>query len=139
MKIIYRAFYVKDGQGDLAMLRGLSGNTIILITDGRQECLYPSRPECLTITSVKGDLIARKIRVITIALGDEADPEIEDLALSTGGKSYYVEDGSGAGGYFCRFCVTIIAAMVRSFLSSSSCQHFLLNDLKHYFSRRGCH
>ena len=97
MKIIYRAFYIKDGQGDLAMLRGLSGNTIILITDGRQECLYPSRPECLTITSVKGDLIARKIRVITIALGDEADPEIEDLALSTGGKSYYVEDGSGAG------------------------------------------
>ena len=32
MKIIYRAFYVKDGQGDLAMLRGLSGNTIILVT-----------------------------------------------------------------------------------------------------------
>jgi hypothetical protein len=43
------------------------------------------------------DLVARKIRVITIALGNEADPEIEDLALATGGKSYYVEDNSGTG------------------------------------------
>ncbi len=32
-------------------------------------------------------------------LGDEADPEIEDLALRTGGKSFYVDDSSaGAGG-----------------------------------------
>jgi hypothetical protein len=31
--------------------------------------------------------------------GDEADPEIEDLALRTGGKSFYVDDSSaGAGG-----------------------------------------
>jgi hypothetical protein len=52
---------------------------------------------CIAIAAVVEDLVNRKIRVITIALGDEADPEIEDLAVATGGKSYYVEDGSGAG------------------------------------------
>jgi hypothetical protein len=88
---------VQDGQGSLALLRNLTGNTIILITDGRQECLVPTSSNCLTITSVLSDLVARKIRVITIALGNEADPEIEDLALATGGKSYYVEDNSGSG------------------------------------------
>jgi hypothetical protein len=35
----------------------------------RQECLSPSRPDCITITAVLDDLVARKIRVITIALG----------------------------------------------------------------------
>jgi Mg-chelatase subunit ChlD len=79
------------------LLKGQNGNTIILITDGKQLCLHPSQQSCVKIADVKDDLVARKIRVITIALGDEADPEIEDLALATGGKSYYVEDNSGAG------------------------------------------
>jgi Mg-chelatase subunit ChlD len=79
------------------LLKGQNGNTIVLITDGKQQCLSPSKPECIKIADVKDDLVARKIRVITIALGDEADPEIEDLAVATGGKSYYVEDNSGAG------------------------------------------
>jgi calcium-activated chloride channel regulator 4 len=79
------------------LLKGKTGNTIVLITDGQQNCLHPTSTGCLTIANVLEDLVARKIRVITIALGDEADPEIEDLAVATGGKSYYVEDNSGAG------------------------------------------
>jgi Mg-chelatase subunit ChlD len=79
------------------LLKGKNGNTIVLITDGKQQCFHPSQPECIKISEVKDDLVTRKIRVITIALGDEADPEIEDLAVATGGKSYYVEDNSGAG------------------------------------------
>jgi calcium-activated chloride channel regulator 4 len=78
-------------------LKGKTGNTIVLITDGKQECRDPDADICITISEVIADLVARKIRVITIALGDEADPEIEDLAVATGGKSYYVEDNSGAG------------------------------------------
>jgi Mg-chelatase subunit ChlD len=78
-------------------LKNKTGNTIVLITDGKQECRHPDADICITISEVIADLVERKIRVITIALGDEADPEIEDLAVATGGKSYYVEDNSGAG------------------------------------------
>jgi len=35
--------------------------------------------------------------VITIALGPDADPGIEDLAIKTGGKSFFVPDNSGMG------------------------------------------
>ncbi len=79
------------------LLGGKTGNTIVLITDGKQDCMHHDPKTCITISDVLEDLVARKIRVITIALGDEADPEIEDLAVATGGKSYYVEDNSGAG------------------------------------------
>jgi hypothetical protein len=66
----------EDGQGDLGLLRGLTGNTIILITDGRQECQSTASPNCLTISQVLGDLVERKIRVVTIALGDEVMKQI---------------------------------------------------------------
>ena len=36
--------------------------------------------------------LLRRVRVITIALGLEADPALEQLALATGGKSYYIDD-----------------------------------------------
>ena len=42
-------------------------------------------------------LVQRNIRVVTIAMGPDADPEIEDLAQKTGGKSYYVEDYASTG------------------------------------------
>lgn len=86
--------FAKDYAG---LLKGKNGNVIILITDGHQECLHPNKPECLTISDVMNDLVQRKIRVITIALGKDADPEIEELALLTGGKSYFVDDSSGSG------------------------------------------
>eukprot|EP00091_Calanus_sinicus_P019422 TRINITY_DN4889_c0_g1_i2.p2 TRINITY_DN4889_c0_g1~~TRINITY_DN4889_c0_g1_i2.p2 ORF type:complete len:243 (+),score=56.53 TRINITY_DN4889_c0_g1_i2:747-1475(+) len=42
-------------------------------------------------------LVDRSLRVITIALGPDADPEIEDLASKTGGKSFFVQDNVGSG------------------------------------------
>ena len=44
-------------------------------------------------------MVARKTRVITIALGETADPDIEALAERTGGKSYFVDDNSGPGDF----------------------------------------
>ena len=79
---------------DPGLLNKTPGNVIILITDGKQNC-----QNCPTIAYATSELVKQKIRVITIALGDEADPEIEDLAEKTGGKSYYVEDNSGAGDF----------------------------------------
>ena len=102
----------KDYSG---LLKNMTGNTIVLITDGKQECLRPSSKDCIKIVDVKEDLIARKIRVITIALGDEADPEIEDLAVETGGKSYYVEDGSGAGDINDAFTGMMLGSIFLSF------------------------
>ena len=75
-------------------LNGASGNVIILLTDGKQEGSCEAG-----ILDVANKLAEFKTRVITIAIGDEADPEIEDLAEITGGKSYYVADNSGSGDF----------------------------------------
>jgi len=66
---------------------------IILLTDGKQTESVPDFEYTI------GELIKQKVRVITIALGDEADPKIEDLAEKTGGKSFYVDDNSGPGDF----------------------------------------
>ena len=64
---------------------------IVLLTDGKQNANggVPSIDDAADV------LVKNKVRVITIALGDEADSAIEDLAEKTGGKSFYVEDNSG--------------------------------------------
>ena len=87
---LYVAMYNKG------LLNNFTGNVIILLTDGVQNCPLPKVP---TISEMIPMLIANKIRVITIAIGNEADPEIEDLAEQTGGKSYFVEDNSGPGDF----------------------------------------
>merc|ERR1711892_909497 len=79
------------------LLGGKRGQNIRLITDGEQQCFDPISPNCVTVADVTNVLVERNIRVITIALGPDADPEIEDLAIKTGGKSYYVQDNGGAG------------------------------------------
>ena len=80
---------------DESQLNSTSGNVIILLTDGKQE-----GTGCpVSIIQVANKLAEFKTRVITIALGDEADPEIEDLAEITGGKSFYVADNSGPGDF----------------------------------------
>merc|ERR1719391_1523219 len=72
-----------------------TGNVIVLITDGKQNC----GTGCPTIAQATDMLVARKTRVITIALGETADPDIEALAERTGGKSYFVDDNSGPGDF----------------------------------------
>ena len=71
-------------------LNGGRGGNILLITDGVQLC-YSDGPECTTVSEMADILVERNVRVVTIAMGPEADPEIEELAEKTGGKSYYVE------------------------------------------------
>ena len=87
---LFEAMYNKG------LLNNSTGNVIILLTDGAQNCPIPSAPP---ISDMIPRLVQNKIRVITIAIGDDADPEIEDLAEKTGGKSYFVEDNSGPGDF----------------------------------------
>jgi len=76
-------------------LKGSNGGVIILITDGMQDC--ETDDGCLTIADMTPDVLARQTRVVTIAFGLEADPALEDLALQSGGKSYFIDDYSGPG------------------------------------------
>ena len=78
------------------LLNNRKGGNILLITDGKQQCMG-TQDECLTVTEMTDILVERNIRVVTIALGPDADPEIEELAEKTGGKSYYVEDYGTSG------------------------------------------
>ena len=76
----------------VGMLNGRKGGNVLLITDGQQKCKYPNIPEvCVSVSEMTEVFMERNIRVVTIAIGPDADPEIEDLAQKTGGKSYYVE------------------------------------------------
>merc|ERR1719391_506078 len=43
------------------------------------------------------DVLERQTRVVTIAFGLDADPALEDLAVKSGGKSYFIDDYSGPG------------------------------------------
>ena len=79
-------------------LKGFNGGVIILITDGKQDCeTGPDDPSCLTIQDMMPEVLTRKTKVVTIAFGLEADPALEDLALQSGGKSYFIDDYSGPG------------------------------------------
>ena len=73
-------------------LRGFNGGVIILITDGRQDC--ETSEGCLTIGDMTPDVLERQTRVVTIAFGLDADPALEDLAVKSGGKSYFIDDYS---------------------------------------------
>ena len=77
-------------------LKGSYGGVILLITDGLQQC---STSHCLTISDMIPEVLSRQVRVVTVALGLEADPDLEKLALASGGKSFYVDDSSGPGAW----------------------------------------
>ena len=79
------------------LFNGNMGGNILLITDGHQEC--KDQQYCISVAEATDLMVQRNIRVVTIALGPEADPEIEDLASKTGGKSYYVEDNGSTGSF----------------------------------------
>ncbi|XP_070377420.1 calcium-activated chloride channel regulator 2-like [Dermacentor albipictus] len=65
----------------------VEGSVIVLMTDGGET----SGPY---MADVLADLVAAGVRINTIALGKEADLELEVLALRTGGKPYALRDGS---------------------------------------------
>ncbi|XP_057365305.1 calcium-activated chloride channel regulator 4-like [Daphnia carinata] len=62
------------------------GGIILLVTDGKNS------PGYLDICDVEQDIIEAGIRVITIAIGEDADTNIEQLADLTDGKSYFIND-----------------------------------------------
>ena len=79
------------------LLNGGMGGNILLITDGHQQC--KGDLDCISIAEATEEMVEKNIRVVTIALGPDADPEIEDLAEKTGGKSFYVEDNGSTGSF----------------------------------------
>ena len=80
--------------GDPNYLNNKEGNAIILLTDGQQDGACNTNYD-----QIRDHLVKYKVRLITIALGNSADPEIEGLAEATGGKSFFVEDNSGPGDF----------------------------------------
>jgi len=78
------------------LLNEKSGGNILLITDGKQYCAG-TEDDCIKVSDMTDLFVERNIRVVTIAMGPDADPEIEELAERTGGKSYYVEDYGTSG------------------------------------------
>jgi len=76
-------------------LKDSVGGVVMLITDGVQKC--STSTDCLSIGDMTDELIERQVRVVTIALGLDADPGLEELAIKTGGKSFYIDDSSGPG------------------------------------------
>ena len=71
-------------------LKGYYGNVIILVTDGQQT-------DGLTISDMIPQVLSRRVRVVTVALGLDADPDLEKLSVASGGMSFYVDDSGGPG------------------------------------------
>ena len=83
------------GNGILKGLEGLenyglqTGGALVFLTDGMQSSGY------LGIQDVIDEVVSREVRVCTVAFGEDADPDIEELAKRTNGAAYFVSDYSG--------------------------------------------
>ncbi|XP_070397185.1 calcium-activated chloride channel regulator 1-like isoform X2 [Dermacentor albipictus] len=65
------------------------GGTIVLLTDGLE-----NKPPY--IKEVKPDILAANVRVVTMAMGEEAEQELENLAADTKGSHYFFPDREGS-------------------------------------------
>ncbi|XP_042861518.1 calcium-activated chloride channel regulator 1-like [Penaeus japonicus] len=63
---------------------------IVLVTDGKEN----KRPY---ISEIKDKVVSSGARVVTIAFGKDADPNLESLAEATGGKTFTVVDTDDGG------------------------------------------
>lgn len=72
------------------VLVGQKNPVIVLVTDGAEN----KKPY---ISDVRDRVISSGARVVTIAFGDAADPNLESLAEATGGKSFTVVDADDGG------------------------------------------
>lgn len=72
------------------VLVGQKNPVIVLVTDGAEN----KKPY---ISDVKDRVISSGARVVTIAFGEAADPNLESLAEATGGKSFTVVDADDGG------------------------------------------
>ena len=66
-----------------------------MLCTGKQQCRNPGSPACINLAAATALLADRGVRVVTIALGEEADPGIEELARSAPGS--VLRDSSGQG------------------------------------------
>ncbi|XP_063590518.1 calcium-activated chloride channel regulator 4A-like [Penaeus indicus] len=72
------------------VLVGQKNPVIVLVTDGKEN-------KSPYISDVKDKVIDSGARVVTIAFGDQADPNLESLAEATGGKTFTVVDADDGG------------------------------------------
>ena len=79
-------------KGIEVMSQAGEGGVMIFFTDGKQEC-DSEDDSTITDPDVIQAVIDSKIRIITIAIGPEADPNIENLAAISDGKTYFIPDG----------------------------------------------
>jgi Mg-chelatase subunit ChlD len=68
------------------------GGVLIFLTDGQQSCDGPDQSD---IPDVINDVVKQGVRVIAIAFGSSADSRIIELADKTGGKAFFIPDGTG--------------------------------------------
>ena len=73
------------------------GGQIVVTSAGPNKCQDDTSPLCVSLSDALNLLENRGIRVDTIAMGPEADSELEDIAERTGGQSYFFDDNSGIG------------------------------------------
>ncbi|XP_070397175.1 calcium-activated chloride channel regulator 1-like [Dermacentor albipictus] len=69
----------------LASTPGAVASTIVLLTDGLEN-------EAPSIKDVMPEVLAAKVKVVTMALGEEAEEKLEQLAADTEGKHYFFPD-----------------------------------------------
>ena len=68
------------------------GGTAIFLTDGAQAC----DPVDNWLSEIIDEVLAQDVRFCTIAMSNNADQKLEELAKRTGGASSFVPDNSGA-------------------------------------------
>ena len=87
---------VRKGLDAIKEYDGEEGGVMLFLTDGRFTC--PTNGITgPTIGDVIDEVVDQSVRVITVAFGDKADPDLEVLAEKTDGDSFYVPDNSGPG------------------------------------------
>ena len=70
-----------------------TGGAIIFMTDGQQDCR--SGGYDIDDPQVLNRIKETKVRIITVAFGTASDSRLEHLATISGGKTYFVKDGTG--------------------------------------------
>jgi hypothetical protein len=68
------------------------GGIITFMTDGWQSCDGPDQSD---IPDVIGDILAQGVKINAIEFGMSADPRMMELAEKTGGKVFFIPDGTG--------------------------------------------
>ena len=65
---------------------------MLFVTDGVHDCPLDNEINIDDI-GIQNMIIENKVRVVTIAFSDTADPNLENLATISNGKTYFIPDG----------------------------------------------